>query len=217
MLRIEALIVACATNISLAAAWLRYGEHNDEQIRMHWIDPESLSESKHRIRQFLVNQDGDVDGFVSTDGAQVHVPPHLGEVLTAAVTAGDMVYVRGVRPRGADVLVAVSIESAHGHRIEDNEVPAKRPRKKRPPFQSREMEGICERVLYAPRGERVGVLFTNGVTVRFDPEVADELDEFLQPGVLTVVSGNLCTTPWGSVLDAEYFWHPEASEVPQSG
>lgn len=177
---------------------------------MHWIDPESLNESRHRIRQFLVNAQGEVDGFVSTEGTQVHIPPHLGEALTASVTAGDLVHVRGVRPRGAEVLAAVSIEPAQGERIEDHGPPPKRRARKVFPAEKREMEGVAERVLFAPRGERVGVLFTNGVVVRFDPEAADELEEFLQPASLIAVSGKLRTTPWGSVLEADYFWHPEA-------
>lgn len=177
---------------------------------MHRIDPASLNESKHRVRQFVLNQHGEVEGFVSADGEQVHIPPHLGEALTATVKGGDMVYVRGMKPREADVLVAVSIEFANGERIEDTGPPEKHRPRDRHPSMEREMEGICERVLYAPRGERVGVLFTNGVIARFDPEVADNLEEFFQPGTLVMVSGKLRTTPWGSVLDAEYFWHADA-------
>lgn len=176
---------------------------------MHWIDPASLSESKHRVRLFVLNQHGEVEGFISMEGVQVHVPPHLGEALTAAVTAGDMVYVRGLKTRGADLLVAVSLESANAERIEDTGPPKKHRPRYRHPSQEREMEGVCERVLFAPRGERVGVLFTNGVVARFDPEAADDLDEFLQPGTVVMVSGYLRTTPWGSVLDADYFWLPD--------
>jgi hypothetical protein len=177
---------------------------------MYWIDPDSLTEPKHRIRQFLVNEHGDVDGFISTDGHQVHVPPHMGRALTTSINVGDMVYVRGVKPRRADLLVALSIESVHGDRLEDHGPPSKaRSKKRKASARKREMEGITERVLYAPKGERVGLLFKNGVNVRFDPDVADDLEEFLASERHVAVSGNLRTTKWGTVLDADYFWHPE--------
>jgi hypothetical protein len=176
---------------------------------MHWIDPESLNESTHRVRQFLLNERGDVNGFVSTHGVQVHLPPHLGEALTASVSAGDLTYVRGVRPRGADVLAALAIDTMRGDRIEDTGPPSKRPYGKGLPSHKHEMEGICERVLFGPHGEPNGVLFANGFIARFDPEVAQDLDEFLKPGAAVMVSGNLRTTRWGSVLDAEYFWQAE--------
>jgi hypothetical protein len=176
---------------------------------MHWIDPQFLPESRHRVRQFLVNQHGDVEGFISTDGQQVHVPPHLGRALTKSINVGDLVYAHGVRPRGADLIAALLIESANGSRIEDHGPPDPPRMEKSRRASKREMRGSAERVLYAPRGERVGLLFNNGVVVRFDPELADDLEEFLVPGVEMVVSGDLRTTKWGTVLDADYFWHPE--------
>lgn len=188
---------------------LRTGSSSD----MYWIDPDSLTETKHRIRQFLVNEHGDVDGFISSEGHQVHVPPHMGRALTKSIHVGELVYVRGVKPRHADLLVALSIESAHGERLEDHGLPSKS-RTKIPKLSSRkrEMEGVAERVLYAPKGERVGLLFTNGVNVRFDPDVANDLEEFLVSERHVPVSGNLRTTKWGTVLDADYFWHPDQEE-----
>ncbi|MBE1161555.1 hypothetical protein [Dyella acidiphila] len=180
---------------------------------MHWIDPQSLPETKHRVRQFLVNPEGYVEGFISVEGQQVLVPPHLGRALTRAVTAGDLVYARGIKPRNADVIAAVLIESAHGLRIEDHGTPDRPRAEKRSRTAKREMEGEVERVLYGPRGERRGLLFQNGVTVHFAPELAEDLEEFLTPGIRMFVSGNLRTTKWGTVLDADYFWHPSDEDI----
>jgi hypothetical protein len=188
---------------------------------MHWIDPESLPESRHRIRQFLVTPDGDVDGFVSMEGQQVHVPPHLGNALTKSVNAGDLVHVRGVKPRYADVIAALLIESAHGSRVEDHGPPPTPSRGTKKPRRAakRELQGDVERVLYASRGERVGLLLSSGVIVRFDPELADELEEFLIAGTRIFASGDLHTTKWGTVLDADYLWLPvdEDATASQSG
>jgi hypothetical protein len=207
------------SHILFATTSVTYGNGLAGNMRMHWIDPESLAESTHRVRQFLMNEHGEVEGFVSTHGVQVHVPPHLGEALTSSVSPGELAYVRGVKPRGADVLAAVAIDSIRRERIEDTGPPPKRANGKGFgagfPSRKHEMEGICERVLFAPRGEPAGVLFTNGMIARFDPEVADDLEEFLKPGTAMNVSGNLRVTPYGSVLDADYFWAADEAQDAQ--
>ena len=43
---------------------------------MHWIDPDHLPEITGTVDQFLVNKHGEADGFLLTDGEEVHVPPH---------------------------------------------------------------------------------------------------------------------------------------------
>ena len=42
---------------------------------MHWIDPDHLPEITGIVDQFLVNKHGEADGFLLTDGEEVHVPP----------------------------------------------------------------------------------------------------------------------------------------------
>lgn len=176
---------------------------------MHWLDPGYLPESRHRIRQFLANGHGDVDGFISASGEQIHVPPHMGRSLVKVASAGDLIYVRGVKPRNADVLAAVSIETSDGKRFEDKGPPAKPPMEKGRTLEKHEVQGVCERVLFAPHGERVGVLLTDGTVARFDPEQADELEEFLKPGTTIAMSGGLRKTKWCTVLDADFFWRPD--------
>jgi hypothetical protein len=68
---------------------------------MHWIDPDYLPEITGTVDQFLVNKHGEADGFLLTDGGEVHVPPHLSSQLLHDVHPGSKVRVRGVRPRGA--------------------------------------------------------------------------------------------------------------------
>jgi hypothetical protein len=48
---------------------------------MHWIDPDYLPEITGTVDQFLVNKHGEADGFLLTDGGEVHVPPHLSSRL----------------------------------------------------------------------------------------------------------------------------------------
>jgi hypothetical protein len=70
---------------------------------MHWIDPDHLPEITGIVDQFLVNKHGEADGFLLTDGEEVHVPPHLSARLLRDVLPGSQVKVRGVRPRGVRI------------------------------------------------------------------------------------------------------------------
>jgi len=45
------------------------------------------------------NGHGEADGFLLTDGGEVHVPPHLSSRLLRDVRPGSEVKVRGIRPR----------------------------------------------------------------------------------------------------------------------
>lgn len=78
---------------------------------MHWIDPDYLPEITGTVDQFLVNQHGEADGFLLTDGGEVHVPPHLSSRLLREVRPGSKVRIRGVRPRGVEMISAVAIDT----------------------------------------------------------------------------------------------------------
>ena len=56
---------------------------------MHWIDPDYLPEIIGTVDQFLVNKHSEADGFLLTDGGEVHVPPHLSSRLLRDVRPGS--------------------------------------------------------------------------------------------------------------------------------
>jgi hypothetical protein len=58
---------------------------------MHWIDPDRLPEITGTLDQFLVNKHGEADGFLLTDGGEVHVPPHLSSRLVRDLRPGSQV------------------------------------------------------------------------------------------------------------------------------
>jgi len=76
-----------------------------------------LTETKGTVDRFLPNPHGDAWILLLTDGTEVHFPPHLSTQVAAAVKPGGEVLVRGTRPRGADAVAAVSLETADGTRI----------------------------------------------------------------------------------------------------
>ena len=90
---------------------------------MHWLDPNYLPVTKGTLHQFLLNPHGDADGMILTDGTEIHFPPHMAKEIVAAIHPGQTVTVHGVKPRDANVIAAVSVESApqanQGRRLED--------------------------------------------------------------------------------------------------
>jgi hypothetical protein len=86
---------------------------------MHWIDPDYLPEVTGTVDQFLVNKHGEADGFLLTDGGEVHVPPHLSSRLLREVRPGGKVRVRGVRPRGVQMVAAVAIDTEKGRILDE--------------------------------------------------------------------------------------------------
>ena len=78
---------------------------------MHWIDPAYLPETKGTVDRFLINAHGDAEGLMLRDGKEVHFPRHLAKRVLAVFKPGDPIKVRGVRPRGVDMIAAVSLQA----------------------------------------------------------------------------------------------------------
>ncbi len=147
---------------------------------MHWLDPEVLPRASGRVAHYTINRHGDVDGCILDDGRQVHVPPHMGAALAKLVGIGEVVEVRFVKPRDADVLAAVSVADANGRTVVDAGPHAGRPPAKRAPPARRPMHvaGRVRRTLYAPKGEVCGAVLDDGTQLRVDPKANAELADW---------------------------------------
>jgi hypothetical protein len=179
---------------------------------MHWLDPEFLPEVTGVFARFLMNPHGEADGLILTDGTEVHFPPHLSDEIRAAVPAREpsKITIRGVRPRGADMVAAVAIETADGKRIVDNGPPKKHdkhekperttPKPKRTPMQ---VESTVRRALHGPKGELRGALLEDGTIVRFAPHEGQRLAQLLSPGRSIAIRGEGLTSELGTVIEAQ--------------
>jgi hypothetical protein len=167
---------------------------------MHWIDPLSLPNTEGEVARFLFNAEGHADGFLFATGQQVHFPPHLSPTLLKRVKVGERVRVRALKPRGADVLVALSLTTHGGHTLEDlgepvPDLPA-RPKHKKVQF-----DGVVTRCLYAPRGAVSGALLEDGSILRMHHKDNDELLHFLRPGTEITVWGEQIRVRRQNVID----------------
>ena len=170
---------------------------------MHWIDPEYLPEITGTVDQFLVNKHGEADGFLLTDGGEVHVPPHLSSRLLRDVHPGSMVRVRGIRPRGVEMVAAVAIDTAKGRildegpdvREDDNDFE----RAKHSPMSA---QGVVKQVIPGPKGETRGAVLEDGRIIRLPPHEAKRFCDFLKKGSKISVNGDGATTSFGTVVEA---------------
>jgi hypothetical protein len=170
---------------------------------MHWIDPEYLPEITGTVDQLLVNKHGEADGFLLTDGGEVHVPPHLSSRLLRDVHPGSMVRVRGIRPRGVEMVAAVAIDTAKGRildegpdvREDDNDFE----RAKHSPMSA---QGVVKQVIHGPKGETRGAVLEDGRIIRLPPHEAERFTELLKKGAKISVNGDGATTSFGTVVEA---------------
>jgi hypothetical protein len=180
---------------------------------MHWIDPACLPETKGVVDRFLINLHGDADGLLLKDGKEVHFPSHMSGAILAAVKPGDPVKVRGLRPRGVDMVVAVSIQAGEAPAVVDNGSPRKEgPQKghdhkgdgpaKPEMHKHTDVEGIVTHILHGPRGEKRGALLEDGIVVRMPPHAAESLRDALAPGRKLAARGVELTNALGTVVDA---------------
>jgi hypothetical protein len=176
---------------------------------MHWIDPLSLPSIEGSVARFLFNADGAADGFLFANDQQVHFPPHLSQMLLKRVRIGEHVRVRGLKPRGSDLLVALSLTTHGGHTIEDlgpiaPDHAARLLEKHK--FKSKPVHfvGVVKRCLFAPRGEVCGAILDDGCILRMLPNGNEKLLHFLKPGSEVTVWGDQIRVKGQYVIDISY-------------
>lgn len=170
---------------------------------MHWIDPDYLPEITGTVDQFLVNKHGEADGFLLIDGSEVHVPPHLSSRLLRDVRPGGKVRVRGVRPRGVEMVAAVAIDTAKGRILDEGpEVREDDEAFERATHGPMSAQGIVKQAIHGPKGETRGAVLEDGRIIRLPPHEAKRFSDLLAKGARISVNGDGATTSFGIVVEA---------------
>jgi hypothetical protein len=176
---------------------------------MHWLDPDCLPETAGIVMRFLINPRGEIDGIILKGGTETHFPPHLSAKIGKAVATGDKVKIRGVRPRAANMVVGVAIETAKGIRIVDNGPPEEHKHGKhvrgapaKGDTEPADATGIVRQALHGPKGEVRGVLLEDGAAIRFPKHEAERFKPLTKVGAKFAARGNALTSEFGTVLDA---------------
>jgi hypothetical protein len=170
---------------------------------MHWVDPDYLPEITGTVDQFLVNKHGEADGFLLTDGGEVHVPPHLSPRLLRDVRPGSKVRVRGVRPRGVDMVAAVAIDTAEGRILDEGpDVREDDDAFEQAKHGRMSAQGIVKQAIHGPKGETRGAVLEDGRIIRLPPHEAKRFSDLLRKGARISVNGDGATTSFGTVVEA---------------
>jgi hypothetical protein len=170
---------------------------------MHWIDPDHLPEITGTLDQFLVNKHGEADGFLLTDGGEVHVPPHLSSRLLRDLCPGSEVKVRGVRPRGVQMIAAIAIDTPKGRILDEG--PGARDHEdafEKAKLGPMSAQGVVKRPIHGPKGEVRGAVLEDGRIIRLPPHEADRFSDLLKMGAKLFATGEGATTSFGTVIEA---------------
>jgi hypothetical protein len=175
-------------------------------------DVQQLPETRGTVQRFTLTLRGDLDGFVLTDGTDVHLAPHLSAQLAAAVRPGDSVSVRGYRSVTVPLVVAAAVtDAATNETIVDRgppppgfgPPPPPPPGVPTPGAQQTSLNGRVQTSIYGPPGDLNGAVLDDGTIVRLPPPTAYQSASLLAPGQAISVRGWELSTAYGRVIDAQ--------------
>lgn len=124
------------------------------------------------VRQYLVDEFGDVGGVIAADGLQVRFPPHMGADLVRTLKPGDRFVAHGVDEDGDHRFRAYALGRPDAAPLIES-----RPTGAAPPSRDRRVatlvamsvDGRIALLLSGPRGDVDGVVLDDGTIVRLPP------------------------------------------------
>jgi hypothetical protein len=175
------------------------------------FNAQQMPEARGTVQRFTLTPRGELDGFLLTDGTEVHLPPHLSDQLATAVRLGDPVSVRGYRSPAAPLIVATAVtDIATNQTVVDQGPPP--PGTRPPPLppgvpspgaQQTSLNGRVQASLYGPAGDLNGAVLYDGTIIRMPPQEAYQFAGLLTPGQMVTVQGWTLNTSYGRVVDAQ--------------
>jgi hypothetical protein len=176
---------------------------------MHWIDPQSLPAVEGSVTQLIMNRNGELDGLLLLTRAGetrlVHFPPHMGPEVERTIRISGGVTVSGVKPRGAEVIAAVSLMTANGAVIVDRG-PMDRHAESASAGDRDVRHGVeaarCVRIsLFGPKGDLRGAILEDGTVLRMGKKEAARFAHLLRSGAFLAARGTAIVGPHGTMLD----------------
>ncbi|CAB3805987.1 hypothetical protein [Pararobbsia alpina] len=165
------------------------------------------------IRRFVINPEGDVDGFVFADDTLVLFPPHMSSQLVSLVHRGDTVRIVGLRDNSGNVSAQQITNERTGQQLVDQPPPVDvahaSPVLRGAGLVQLSVKGIVMRVTTAPRGEPDGVMLQDGTIVKMPPPVARQYMSLLRPAVVIAARGYGTRNQYGEALEATAFGTPD--------
>ncbi|GAB7524353.1 hypothetical protein PBS_33400 [Paraburkholderia sp. 2C] len=175
-------------------------------------DAASIATMQGTVARFLINPDGDVDGFMTDDGTLVRFPPHMSMQLTSTVRRGDLVQASGRREEGGDFAAQRITDTRTGRQVIDEPPmrgPSPLPRAARGAGLARlSAQGQVAHITTAPRGEPDGVILSDGTVIKLTPPVAQQFATLVRAGATVSAQGYGTRNQYGTALQATAFGSP---------
>jgi hypothetical protein len=164
------------------------------------------------LSRFVINPEGDVDGFLLADGSLVHFPPHMSSQLVRAVHQGDTIQIAGFRDGAGNVTAQKITNERTSQQVVDQPPPVDALRA--PPtlrgagLAKLSVKGTVARVTTAPHGEPDGVMLSDGTIVKIPPPVTQQFARLLRLDVVVAAIGYGTRNRYGEALQATAFGTP---------
>lgn len=158
------------------------------------------------VKRYVINEFGDVEGLMATDGTQVRFPPHMGGDLTGALKPGDPFIAEGEgNPNAA--FRAYTIGKPGGPPLTEARPSASARSVSRDvrngALAAIDVDGVVEALLHAPRGEVDGVVLTDGTIVRLPPRGRPPGLATLRVGARVTATGLGTSNRYGRCIRAD--------------
>ncbi|QNB17120.1 hypothetical protein G5S35_36985 [Paraburkholderia tropica] len=174
----------------------------------------TASTAQVTVSRFLINPDGDVDGFLTREGLLIRFPPHMGAQLAATVRKGDAVQVSGWRNSEASLDAQRITDTRNGEQLVD-QPPAPDAAAHPMPRELRgaglspmDAQGQVAYVTSAPRGEPDGVILSDGTVIKLTPPIAQQYPALVRTGATVAARGYGTRNQYGAALQATAFGSP---------
>jgi len=158
------------------------------------------------VSRLLTNPFGDVDGVLLDNGMIVTFPPHMGEQLAAAVSAGDPLTIKGYPERPTQIKGYVIINNRTKQTLVVQ--PKPQPGAKIPGhlrgvgLKEMNAEGEVRHLRYGGRGEVNALILADGTIVRFPRDASFQLASLFQVGQRISATGYGTENEHGRTLEA---------------
>jgi hypothetical protein len=158
------------------------------------------------VSRFLVNPFGEVDGLLLASGTLVTFPPHMEQELTAVITPGDPVAVRG-QVTGPDQVKAVILTNTRTSQQVIEHPPAPTERKlpkhlRAVGLQQMRARATVAHLRYGKHGEITDVILADGTTVKLPKDAVEDFAPLLRVGQELEVVGYGSQNTYGRGLEA---------------
>ena len=141
--------------------------------------------------------------------------PHLSSRLLRNLRPGSQVRVRGVRPRGVQMIAAIAINTPQGRILDegpdagDHEDAFEKAR-----LGPMSAQGVVKQPIHGPKGDVRGAVLEDGRIVRLPPHEADRCSDLLKKGAKISVAGEGAATSCCAVLEARQIGSSDETMTP---